>query len=105
MISQETKELKNQKKTLINNIYKELDTVEDAKEAEIDRICKKINILEKKMFYTDKKIEKVEKEYEFKKMLKTNIVISPLWVLILEILKETPLIADIAESFIEPILG
>jgi hypothetical protein len=92
------KNLCDQKKSLANEISHTLDAAIQAEPDQIDLYSKKIEFLEKKIAYTDQKIKKIQNKFEFHKLFKLNIAFSPIWILIVNVLKDTPLMAEIFEE-------
>lgn len=105
LASLESESLKKEKEKRINLICKKLDDAVSGDRTRIDMLSKEVELLEKRVAYIDQEIRKIEKKFEFHGSLKLNIAASPIGFLILEAVKDVPVIAEILESVFGPLFG
>jgi hypothetical protein len=105
LASLESKGLKKEKEKRIHLICEKLDDAVSGDRTRMDTLSREVELLEKRVAYINQEIKKIEKKFEFHESLKLNIAASPIGFLILEVVKDVPVMAEIFKSVFGPLFG
>ena len=105
LASLESENLKKEKEKRITLICEKLDDAVGGDGTRIDMLSSEVELLEKRVDYINQEINKIEKKFEFHESLKLNIAASPIGFLILEVVKDVPMMAEIFKSVFGPLFG
>lgn len=105
LASLESESLKKEKEKRINLICEKLDDAVSGDGTRMDMLSSEVELLEKRVAYIGQEINKIEKKFEFHESLKLNIAASPVGFLILEVVKDVPVLAEIFKSVFGPLFG